>query len=193
MKNRVKHIHFVGIGGSGMCGIAEVLHNQGYTVSGSDQVQSAVTRHLASLGVQVYPGHSAEHVQGCGRGGYFHCSEKRQSRSNGGGGAADSRHSPRADAGGMMRFKDGIAIAGTHGKTTTTSLTASIFGRRGAGPHFRDRRQTHCGGHQCPFGQRQLHRCRGRRIRRIVPIPHAFDGGGNQYRRRPYGHLRPQR
>ena len=64
MKNRVKHIHFVGIGGSGMCGIAEVLHNQGYTVSGSDQVQSAVTRHLASLGVQVYPGHSAEHVQG---------------------------------------------------------------------------------------------------------------------------------
>lgn len=55
MKNRVKHIHFVGIGGSGMCGIAEVLHNQGYTVSGSDQAQSAVTRHLASLGVQVYP------------------------------------------------------------------------------------------------------------------------------------------
>ena len=64
MKNRVKHIHFVGIGGSGMCGIAEVLHNQGYTVSGSDQAQSAVTRHLASLGVQVYPGHTAEHVQG---------------------------------------------------------------------------------------------------------------------------------
>ena len=64
MKNRVRHIHFVGIGGSGMCGIAEVLHNQGYTVSGSDQAQSAVTRHLSDLGVRVYPGHTAEHVSG---------------------------------------------------------------------------------------------------------------------------------
>ena len=56
MKNRVKHIHFVGIGGSGMCGLAEVLHNLDYTVSGSDQAQSAVTRHLADLGIIVFIG-----------------------------------------------------------------------------------------------------------------------------------------
>ena len=62
MKNRVHHIHFVGIGGSGMCGIAEVLHNLGFQVSGSDQAQSAVTRHLSDLGIEVYPGHTAEHV-----------------------------------------------------------------------------------------------------------------------------------
>ena len=64
MKNRVKHIHFVGIGGSGMCGIAEVLHNLGFTVSGSDQAQSAVTKHLSASGIRVYPGHTAEHVNG---------------------------------------------------------------------------------------------------------------------------------
>ena len=59
IKNIFIHIHFVGIVGSGMCVIAEVLHNQGYTVSGSDQAQSAVTRHLSDLGVRVYPGHTA--------------------------------------------------------------------------------------------------------------------------------------
>ena len=64
MKNRVKNIHFVGIGGSGMCGIAEVLHNLGFNVSGSDQAQSATTRHLSSLGVRVFPGHTAEHIDG---------------------------------------------------------------------------------------------------------------------------------
>ncbi|HEZ8853904.1 TPA: UDP-N-acetylmuramate--L-alanine ligase, partial [Neisseria gonorrhoeae] len=64
MKNRVSNIHFVGIGGVGMSGIAEVLHNLGFKVSGSDQARNAATEHLSSLGIQVYPGHTAEHVNG---------------------------------------------------------------------------------------------------------------------------------
>lgn len=64
MKNRVTNIHFVGIGGVGMSGIAEVLHNLGFKVSGSDQARNAVTEHLSALGIQVYPGHTAEHVNG---------------------------------------------------------------------------------------------------------------------------------
>ena len=64
MKHKVKHVHFVGIGGIGMSGIAEVLANLGYRVSGSDLSESAVTRHLQSLGVKVWKGHSAEHIAG---------------------------------------------------------------------------------------------------------------------------------
>ncbi|MDK4591494.1 Mur ligase domain-containing protein, partial [Kingella kingae] len=72
MKNRIKNIHFVGIGGAGMCGIAEVLHNLGFHVSGSDQSQSAVTRHLSQLGVRVFPGHTAEHIDGAEAVSYTH-------------------------------------------------------------------------------------------------------------------------
>ena len=136
MKNRVKHIHFVGIGGSGMCGIAEVLHNQGYTVSGSDQAQSAVTRHLASLGVQVYPGHTAEHVQGAD----VVVTSTAVKKDNPEVTAAVAQQIPVIPRAlmlaEMMRFKDGIAIAGTHGKTTTTSLTASILAAAGLDPTF---------------------------------------------------------
>lgn len=136
MKNRVKHIHFVGIGGSGMCGIAEVLHNQGYTVSGSDQAQSAVTRHLSSLGVQVYPGHTAEHVQGAD----VVVTSTAVKKDNPEVTAAVAQQIPVIPRAlmlaEMMRFKDGIAIAGTHGKTTTTSLTASILAAAGLDPTF---------------------------------------------------------
>ena len=136
MKNRVKHIHFVGIGGSGMCGIAEVLHNQGYTVSGSDQAQSAVTRHLASLGVQVYLGHTAEHVQGAD----VVVTSTAVKKDNPEVTAAVAQQIPVIPRAlmlaEMMRFKDGIAIAGTHGKTTTTSLTASILAAAGLDPTF---------------------------------------------------------
>ena len=136
MKNRVKHIHFVGIGGSGMCGIAEVLHNQGYTVSGSDQAQSAVTRHLTSLGVQVYPGHTAEHVQGAD----VVVTSTAVKKDNPEVTAAVAQQIPVIPRAlmlaEMMRFKDGIAIAGTHGKTTTTSLTASILAAAGLDPTF---------------------------------------------------------
>ena len=99
MKNRVTNIHFVGIGGVGMSGIAEVLHNLGFKVSGSDQARNAVTEHLSALGIQVYPGHTAEHVNGADVVVTSTDRQKRQSRSRRCAGAADSRDSARADVG----------------------------------------------------------------------------------------------
>lgn len=136
MRNRIKNIHFVGIGGSGMCGIAEVLHNLGFSVSGSDQAQSAVTRHLSDLGVRVFPGHTAEHIEGA---------EVVVTSTAIGGDNPEVQAAlaqkipviPRAMMlAELMRLRDGIAIAGTHGKTTTTSLTASILGAAGQDPTF---------------------------------------------------------
>lgn len=136
MKNRVNNIHFVGIGGSGMCGIAEVLHNLGFQVSGSDQAQSAVTRHLDGLGVRVFPGHTAEHVNGAD----VVVTSTAVKTDNPEVEAALTQHIPVIPRAMMlaelMRFRDGIAIAGTHGKTTTTSLTASILGAAGLDPTF---------------------------------------------------------
>lgn len=127
MKNRVNHIHFVGIGGSGMCGIAEVLYNLGFTVSGSDQAQSAVTRHLTDLGIHVYSGHQAEHIAGAD----VVVTSTAVKKDNPEVVAAHEQQIPVIPRALMlaelMRFRDGIAIAGTHGKTTTTSLTASIL------------------------------------------------------------------
>lgn len=136
MKNRINHIHFVGIGGSGMCGIAEVLKNLHFTVSGSDQAQSAVTRHLSSLGIQVFPGHTAEHIDGAD----VVVTSTAVKADNPEVLAAKERNIPVIPRAMMlaelMRFRDGIAIAGTHGKTTTTSLTASILGEAGLDPTF---------------------------------------------------------
>ncbi|WP_027010149.1 UDP-N-acetylmuramate--L-alanine ligase [Conchiformibius kuhniae] len=136
MKNRVNNIHFVGIGGSGMCGIAEVLHTLGFQVSGSDQAQSAVTRHLDALGVRVFPGHTAEHVNGAD----VVVTSTAVKPDNPEVEAALAQHIPVIPRAMMlaelMRFRDGIAIAGTHGKTTTTSLTASILGAAGLDPTF---------------------------------------------------------
>ena len=136
MKNRVDNIHFVGIGGSGMSGIAEVLHNLGFKVSGSDQAQSAVTRHLSSLGIQVYPGHTAEHVANAD----VVVTSTAVKSDNPEVVAAQARKIPVIPRALMlaelMRFRDGIAIAGTHGKTTTTSLTASILAAAGMDPTF---------------------------------------------------------
>ncbi|MDO4998097.1 MAG: UDP-N-acetylmuramate--L-alanine ligase [Neisseria sp.] len=136
MKNRVKHIHFVGIGGSGMCGIAEVLHNLGFTVSGSDQAQSSVTKHLSSLGIQVFPGHTAEHVHGAD----VVVTSTAVKADNPEVVEAHEQQIPVIPRALMlaelMRFRDGIAIAGTHGKTTTTSLTASILAAAGLDPTF---------------------------------------------------------
>jgi len=136
MKHKVKNIHFVGIGGSGMSGIAEVLLNLGYTVSGSDLGSNAATQRLASLGARVVQGHAPENI-----------------------GAADAivtstavkADNPEVLAGRekripivpravmlaeLMRLKQGIAIAGTHGKTTTTSLVASVLAEGGLDPTF---------------------------------------------------------
>lgn len=136
MKSRVKKIHFVGIGGSGMCGIAEVLHNLGYDVSGSDQAQSSVTRHLAKQGVKVFQGHAAEYV--CGVDVVVTSTAVRSDNPEVV--MAGEQHIPIIPRAMMlaelMRFREGIAIAGTHGKTTTTSLTASILGAAGLDPTF---------------------------------------------------------
>lgn len=133
---RINRIHFIGIGGAGMCGIAEVLLNQGYEVSGSDLAPSAVTRRLNSLGAQVFKGHDAEYVKGAdvivassavdGENPEFQAAR-----------ACRIPIVPRAEMlGELMRYRHGIAVAGTHGKTTTTSLIASVFAEASLDPTF---------------------------------------------------------
>ncbi len=136
MKNRVTNIHFVGIGGVGMSGIAEVLHNLGFKVSGSDQARNAVTEHLSALGIQVYPGHTAEHVNGAD----VVVTSTAVKKDNPEVVAALEQQIPVIPRALMlaelMRFRDGIAIAGTHGKTTTTSLTTSMLAAGGLDPTY---------------------------------------------------------
>lgn len=136
MKHRVKNIHFVGIGGTGMCGIAEVLHNLGYTVSGSDQASSAVTKRLSDMGVAVYFGHDGTYVHGAD----VVVTSTAVKKDNPEVVAAKLANIPVVPRAMMlaelMRFKHGIAIAGTHGKTTTTSLTASILAAANLDPTF---------------------------------------------------------
>lgn len=136
MKHAIKHIHFVGVGGAGMSAIAEILHNLGYRVSGSDQSDSSVTRRLADLGLTVFVGHDAAHIAGA------------QAVVTSTAVKADNPEVVAARAARvpvvaravllaeLMRLKQGIAIAGTHGKTTTTSLVASVLAEAGADPTF---------------------------------------------------------
>lgn len=136
MKHAVKHIHFVGIGGAGMSGIAEILHNLGYRVSGSDQSDGATTRRLASLGIRVAIGHDAAHIAGA----EAVVTSTAVKGDNPEVIAARSRRVPVVPRAVMlaelMRLKQGIAIAGTHGKTTTTSLVASVLAEAGLDPTF---------------------------------------------------------
>ncbi len=136
MKHAVKHIHFVGIGGSGMSGIAEVLLTLGYRVSGSDTASNAVTRRLAQLGATIAHGHSAEHIRGADA----VVVSTAVAASNPEVLAARSKQVPVVPRAVMlaelMRLKQGIAIAGTHGKTTTTSLVASVLAAGGLDPTF---------------------------------------------------------
>jgi UDP-N-acetylmuramate--alanine ligase len=136
MKHAVKHIHFVGIGGSGMSGIAEVLLTLGYRVSGSDLASNAVTRRLAQLGAVIAQGHAAEHIAGADA----VVISTAVSPSNPEVIAARGRRIPVVPRAVMlaelMRLKQGIAIAGTHGKTTTTSLVASVLAAGGMDPTF---------------------------------------------------------
>jgi UDP-N-acetylmuramate--alanine ligase len=136
MKHKVRHIHFVGIGGAGMSGIAEVLLNLGYLISGSDAAESATTRRLAALGARVALGHDAANIDGADcvvvstavRGDNPEVI------------AARARRLPVVPRALMlaelMKLKQGIAIAGTHGKTTTTSLVASVLAAGGMDPTF---------------------------------------------------------
>ncbi|MEY4750565.1 MAG: hypothetical protein RIQ60_2779 [Pseudomonadota bacterium] len=136
MKHAVKHIHFVGVGGAGMSGIAEILHNLGYTVSGSDQSASSVTRRLAELGIRVFVGHEAAHIAGA----QAVVTSTAVKADNPEVLAARAAHVPVVPRAVMlaelMRLKSGIAIAGTHGKTTTTSLVTSVLAEAGADPTF---------------------------------------------------------
>ena len=136
MKHAVKHIHFVGIGGSGMSGIAEVMLTLGYRVSGSDTATSGTTRRLAQLGAQIVQGHAAENITGADA----VVVSTAVSASNPEVMAARAHRIPIVPRAVMlaelMRLKQGIAIAGTHGKTTTTSLVASVLAAGGLDPTF---------------------------------------------------------
>ncbi len=133
---RVRRIHMIGIGGSGMSGIAEVLVNLGYDVAGSDLRESAVTQRLAAKGVEVFIGHAAENVGGAD---VVVTSSAVDAANPEVAHARESRIPvvPRAEMlAELMRYRHGIAVAGTHGKTTTTSLIASVFGEAGLDPTF---------------------------------------------------------
>ena len=136
MKHAVKHIHFVGIGGAGMSGIAEVLHNLGYVVSGSDQNASDTTRALAGLGIRIDLGHDAAHIAGA----EAVVTSSAVRGDNPEVTAARGKRVPVVPRAVMlaelMRLKQGIAIAGTHGKTTTTSLVTSVLAEAGLDPTF---------------------------------------------------------
>ncbi len=136
MKHAVKRIHFVGIGGAGMSGIAEILHNLGYGVSGSDTSDSATSRRLASLGIRVSVGHDASNIEGA----EAVVTSTAVKADNPEVMAARARRVPVVPRAVMlaelMRLKKGIAIAGTHGKTTTTSLVTSVLAEAGLDPTF---------------------------------------------------------
>ncbi|MEJ2576914.1 MAG: UDP-N-acetylmuramate--L-alanine ligase [Gammaproteobacteria bacterium] len=133
---RMRRIHFVGAGGAGMSGLAEVLHNLGYVVSGSDLRENAVTRRLNQLGVKVWVGHDARHVEDCDA----VVVSTAVAADNPEVVASRQRRIPvvpRAEMlAELMRFRYGIGVAGTHGKTTTTSLIASLLAGGGLDPTF---------------------------------------------------------
>jgi len=136
MKHAIRHIHFVGIGGAGMSGIAEVLHNLGYVISGSDLSDSATLKRLSALGIKTHVGHESANVAGADA---VVTSTAVQSGNPEVLAAREKRIPvvPRAlMLAELMRLKQGIAIAGTHGKTTTTSLVASVLAEAGLDPTF---------------------------------------------------------
>lgn len=136
MRHKVSHVHFVGIGGSGMSGIAEVLLNLGYVITGSDMGSNSATARLSGLGAVIYKGHHADHVKGADAVVVSTAvgpdnPEVVQARAN------RVPVVPRAMMlAELMRLKKGIAVAGTHGKTTTTSLVASVLAEAGLDPTF---------------------------------------------------------
>jgi UDP-N-acetylmuramate--alanine ligase len=136
MKHAIRHIHFVGIGGAGMSGIAEVLFNLGYQISGSDLSDGAVLKRLKALGIQTHVGHQAQHVAGADA----VVTSTAVDANNPEVVAARDKLIPVVPRAVMlaelMRLKQGIAIAGTHGKTTTTSLVASVLAEAGLDPTF---------------------------------------------------------
>ena len=136
MKNKIKNIHFVGIGGSGMSGIAEVMHNLGFSVTGSDSGKSIIIDHLKQVGINIYPSHMEKNIIGID---VLVVSSAIKDTNPEIKSAKDNKIPiiPRAEMlSELMRFKRGIAIAGTHGKTTTTSLTAAILSKGNLDPTY---------------------------------------------------------
>ncbi len=133
---RIKTVHFIGIGGAGMCGIAEVLQNQGYAITGSDIAESANTRRLKDLGATVFIGHAESNIELADVVVYSSAVTMKNPEMR----AAAAAKLPllaRAEMlAELMRYRHSIAIAGTHGKTTTTSLLASVLAASGADPTF---------------------------------------------------------
>jgi len=136
MKHAISHVHFVGVGGAGMSGIAEILHNLGYKVSGSDLSDGPVLQRLSSLGIQTQVGHDALNIAGADA----VVTSTAVQADNPEVMAAHQKLIPVVPRAVMlaelMRLKQGIAIAGTHGKTTTTSLVASVLAQAGLDPTF---------------------------------------------------------
>ncbi|MEQ1913936.1 MAG: Mur ligase domain-containing protein, partial [Sideroxydans sp.] len=136
MKHKIKHIHFVGIGGSGMNGIAEVLLNLGFQVSGSDLAESGVTQRLQTLGATIHYGHDTNNLQDADA----VVTSTAVKADNPEVVAARERRIPIVPRAVMlaelMRLRQGIAVAGTHGKTTTTSLVTSVLAKGGYDPTF---------------------------------------------------------
>jgi len=136
MKHAIRHIHFVGIGGAGMSGIAEVLLNLGYVVSGSDLSDGPVLKRLQGLGIQTFVGHQAANIAGADA----VVTSTAVKADNPEVVVAHEKLIPVVPRAVMlaelMRMKQGIAIAGTHGKTTTTSLVASMLAEAGLDPTF---------------------------------------------------------
>jgi UDP-N-acetylmuramate--alanine ligase len=136
LPKRGRRLHFIGIGGAGMGGIAEVMHHIGYAVSGSDLQKNNMTRRLSALGIKIHQGHAPEHVQGNDVV-IISSAVTEQNPEVQAARAQQIPVVPRAEMlGELMRFRQGIAIAGTHGKTTTTSLIASILAEAGLDPTF---------------------------------------------------------
>ncbi|MDX1269981.1 MAG: Mur ligase domain-containing protein, partial [Oceanisphaera sp.] len=133
---RIHHIHFIGIGGAGMGGIAEVVSNLGYTVTGSDIARNAMTSRLEEQGIKIYIGHAASQVEGADAV-VVSTAVKDENPE-----VVQAREQripivPRAEMlAELMRFRYGVAIAGTHGKTTTTSLVASLMAEGDLDPTF---------------------------------------------------------
>ena len=136
MKHAIKNIHFIGLGGSGMSGIAEVLHNLGYVISGSDLSDSTTLQRLSSMGIKTFVGHAAENLASVDA----VVTSTAVQADNPEVMAAREKKIPVVPRAMMlaelMRLKQGIAIAGTHGKTTTTSLVASILAEGGLDPTY---------------------------------------------------------
>jgi len=136
MKNKIKNIHFVGIGGSGMSGIAEVMHNLGFSVTGSDSGNSIIIDHLKEVGINIYPTHNEKNIIGVD---VLVISSAIKDTNTEITSAKNKKIPiiPRAEMlSELMRFKKGIAIAGTHGKTTTTSMTAAILSKGNLDPTY---------------------------------------------------------